>query len=198
MAERTWLGIVAECGVKKRDERGGDPCKLPAGHGTEHPGWGACRFHGGNSPSGKKYAERLRAEARLNDAVVTLGLDREVDAITALTEELWRTAGAVEWLRGRVREIEPDQLGSAAAQALIGIYGTERDRLTKVAKTAIDVGLEERQVRVAEEQGRLIAQAIRGILKELHLSSEQWRAAPPIIRKHLTAIAVEEAKELTA
>lgn len=36
------------CGRTKRDGSG-DPCKRPAGWGTDHPGEGACKFHGGNA-----------------------------------------------------------------------------------------------------------------------------------------------------
>ena len=36
------------CGRTKRDGSG-DPCTRPAGWGTDHPGEGACKFHGGNA-----------------------------------------------------------------------------------------------------------------------------------------------------
>lgn len=40
------------CGVTKRDGSG-DPCKLPAGWGTDHVGEGACKLHGGVTPTGE-------------------------------------------------------------------------------------------------------------------------------------------------
>ena len=39
------------CGAK-RTKRGGEPCKQPAGYGTDHPGQGACKYHGGCSAFG--------------------------------------------------------------------------------------------------------------------------------------------------
>jgi len=36
------------CGRTKRDGSG-DPCARPAGWGTDHPGEGACKLHGGNA-----------------------------------------------------------------------------------------------------------------------------------------------------
>jgi len=53
------------CGRTKRDGSG-DPCELPAGWGTDHPGEGACKHHGGNAgaPEG-------------NDNAVTTGAFRE-------------------------------------------------------------------------------------------------------------------------
>lgn len=40
---------MAQCGAKTRQ---GHPCKLPAGHGTDHLGEGRCKFHGGASKGG--------------------------------------------------------------------------------------------------------------------------------------------------
>lgn len=46
------------CGRTKRDGSG-DPCKRPAGWGTDHPGEGACKLHGGNAgaPEGNQNAQ---------------------------------------------------------------------------------------------------------------------------------------------
>lgn len=44
------------CGRTNRDD---EPCGLPAGWGTDHPGEGACKLHGGNAgaPEGNNNAE---------------------------------------------------------------------------------------------------------------------------------------------
>lgn len=39
-------GNMPRCGALTRDD---DPCKLPAGYGTDHVGQGRCKFHGGSS-----------------------------------------------------------------------------------------------------------------------------------------------------
>ena len=54
------------CGAK-RTKRGGTPCKHPAGYGTDHPGQGACKFHGGCSafpsgPANPNYKHGLRCK----------------------------------------------------------------------------------------------------------------------------------------
>lgn len=38
------------CGAKKKAARGGGPCRQTAGAGTNHPGVGRCKWHGGNAP----------------------------------------------------------------------------------------------------------------------------------------------------
>ncbi|MEA3401317.1 MAG: HGGxSTG domain-containing protein [Armatimonadota bacterium] len=40
------------CGAKTRR---GTPCKQPAGWGTDHPGEGRCKLHGGASPRGRDH-----------------------------------------------------------------------------------------------------------------------------------------------
>ena len=41
------------------------PCTRPAGFRTDHLGYGHCKFHGGTSPNGIKYAARLQVEHEL-------------------------------------------------------------------------------------------------------------------------------------
>lgn len=165
------------CNARKPD---GTLCKQPAGHKTDHPGIGRCQHHGGASPTYKAEVQRLRAAA----AVEQYGLPVDTDPYQALLDELARCAGHVAWLRHKVGELqdEGDLLdvnmvgpvggGQGAIpewkpSVWIKMYNEERDRLTKVAKTCIDAGIAERQVRIAEAQGLMIAVVIRGILKKL-------------------------------
>src|SRR3954466_6759952 len=86
------------CGATKKD--GSGPCTRPAGWGTNHVGAGNCRKHGGSTPTGIKYGQRVAAE----EAVKSYGLPREIDPDQALMEELWRCAGHVAWLGAIVGE----------------------------------------------------------------------------------------------
>src|SRR3954449_11898711 len=55
-------------------------CRLPAGHGTDHVGWGPCRKHGGNTATARRHAYRLQALAEMP---VTVG-EVDVDPIGSL------------------------------------------------------------------------------------------------------------------
>jgi hypothetical protein len=68
------------------------------------------------------------------------------------------------------------------------MYGDWVDRAAKHAKMALDAGVQERQVRLAEMTGALFAEAIRGILQGLELSPGQQAAAPELVRTQLLAI----------
>lgn len=186
-------GDRARCGATARS---GAPCRRYAGHGTSHPGIGRCRFHGGSTPNHVKHAKREIARR----AVVTYGLPRDVEPHVALTEELHRTAGHVAWLGDRVRELEPQQLhgpvvggtGSiprAEAHIWMRLYCEERDRLVDVARTCIAAGVEERRVRVTEEQGAQLAEVIRGLLCDLGISLTP--EVRKIVRDRLTLVRAE-------
>lgn len=47
------------CGATTRQ---GTDCGHRAGWGTDHPGFGRCKLHGGATPTGRKHAETLRQE----------------------------------------------------------------------------------------------------------------------------------------
>jgi hypothetical protein len=85
-----------KCGAQKR--QGPGSCAKPAGWGTNHPGWGRCKLHGGSSPTGIRAAETARAK----HAVVTFGLPIQVDALTALRCGLEERIARVTEAQGRL------------------------------------------------------------------------------------------------
>lgn len=78
-----------------------------------------------------------------------------------------------------------------AIRGLAELEAKERDRCAGFAAKAIAAGLAERQVRLAERQGALIADVLRAVLgdPELGLTAAQREAAPAAIRRHLHAVA---------
>jgi hypothetical protein len=58
----------------------------------------------------------------------------------------------------------------------------------KVCSEAIRAGIEERRIRLAEQEGALVAQAIRAILADLNLTAEQQERVPEIVPRHLRAL----------
>jgi len=189
------------CGAQKRDGTG-ETCKLRAGHGTDHPGVGRCRRHGGNTDSHRAAAREEIAER----AVVTYGLPVEIDARAALEQELWRTAGHVAWLQALIQSQGTDDLKQYAPagtyksavdgedRALVwerpsiwlDLYHRERKHLRSVAKDCAAVGVEERRVRLAELLGGQIAGIIGAVLRDLDVFDDP--RAPDVVRKHLAVI----------
>lgn len=77
-----------------------------------------------------------------------------------------------------------------AIRGLVELELKERELCSSFASKAVAAGLAERQVRIAERQGALIAQVLKAVIEDtvLGLSDEQRRKAPDVIRSHLRAI----------
>jgi hypothetical protein len=176
---------MERCGANTKR---GAVCHKPAGWGTPYR-HGRCKLHGGASPTHVKAAQRREAER----AVEQFGLPREVEPHEALLEEVHRAAGHVAWLGEVVGQLERNQLvhgitrtvqlpdGSrtvearAAINIWVKLYQEERRDLVRTAKLALDAGVEERQVRLAEAQAQQLAQVIRAILTDLGHDLEDRR-----------------------
>lgn len=158
-------------------------------------GASTCRVHGSGSRKAKAAAARRVEEAKAareaEKAVTTMGLSRDVSPSEALLEEVRWTAGHVDWLRDRVREVERDELvwgrtkekfgsldpdgipaaevtESAAPSVWYGLYERERKHLVVVCTAALRAGVEERRVALAESQGAMVGQAFGRILDGMY------------------------------
>lgn len=78
-----------------------------------------------------------------------------------------------------------DTVEEAKPNAWLVLLGDWQDRLTRLCAEAIKAGIEERRVRLAEQQGQLVADVIKAILGDLGLSPEQAARVPEIVPRHL-------------
>ena len=136
-------------------------------------------------------------------AVVMFGLPKDIDPHAALLDEVHMTAGHIEWLRVEIIQKLDDPAGltqitdaGVEPAVWIAMYQHEREHLVKVCKAAIDAGVAERQVRLQEEQGRLLAMVIQAFVRDpqLNLTPAQLVVAPNLIRKHLLQAPLEIAQ----
>lgn len=191
-----------QCGARKTGNSSAGPgfCTQAAGYRTDHPGYGNCAMHSGNTRAGRTHAARLMAQALL-DGQPTFGAPIEdKDPGTILLEEVGRTAGHVAWLGERIQMFGLDLSDAGALLQLseqgyekaawVNLYQSERQHLIRACKAALDAGVAERKVRLAEEQGALLATVIRSILfdPELALTGVQREIAPTVVRRHLTLL----------
>jgi hypothetical protein len=65
------------------------------------------------------------------------------------------------------------------------------DRLARYSKMAIDAGIAERQVRLAEQWGDIMVRAFRVLLDGLILTPEQKQRAPSLVRTALAQLPIE-------
>jgi hypothetical protein len=182
----------------------GVPCSQIAGWGTVHPGIGACKFHGGSTPSGRKAAQRVMVEK----AVRTFALPVETTAEQALLDEIARAAGWVLWLEGQIEEYAGDDAqrliqgtrsvrrkrdaeGSEEIVTEVGpgvhlwveLLHRERKMLRDASIAAIAAHLDERRVHAAEEQGERDGRLIQAIIRALDLAPDAQVVAFNAVRK---------------
>lgn len=159
---------------------------------------------------------------RLDRALKTFGLPIQTTPQQALLDEIYRTAGHVKWLGDRIAELEPEaavwgkiseehkegtDVGIAENGAAIDLtttvhgarpavvyqlYQSERAHLVHVSKVAIQCNISERQVKIAEEQGHMIANAFRELIEspELALSALQIAAARAMASRVLRSMSM--------
>lgn len=172
----------AKCNARKRN---GELCTMAKGWGTTHPGIGRCKYHGGSTKNGRI--------AALKEGAQLMGAPKEMNAVEALSWCIKITAGEVEWLSNKIAEIEEKEWTETTLMGRqVNIWAKERqaavERLAKFSKEALQLGLAERAVRLAESYGTALAQLLKGVLEDLELTAEQKAKAPLIIRKHLVLL----------
>lgn len=165
-----------------------------------------CQVHGGRAPQAQPKIAAAKAAARAEREVARLGMKITTHPAEALIDLVHWTAGEVAYWRGIVVELE--QQGGHEALT----WGTTRvkeggddagtteeakphiayqmlthasDRLATYATAALRAGVDERRVRLAEAQGALVADVIRGVLTALNLTPEQWELVPTVVPAQL-------------
>jgi hypothetical protein len=198
---------TALCGARTR---AGKDCGRPAGWGTNHAGIGRCKLHGGASPRAE--VAGVVHLARREALVMGTPID-DLAPEDALLECIRIAGGEVRYASERIAELDPEQAvgpvvstrplkeekgaeslrerveehGPPALHIWIEVRHRAMDRLVNYTKVAIAAGLEERRVQVAEQQGQLLAEAVRGILTDLGVADRP--DAPQVVRRHLSLLA---------
>lgn len=197
---------VAICGAASR--RDGKLCLHEAGWGTSHPGFGFCKMHGGSHRNGEKHAAKIQVQQMAQ----VMGVPLDVDPTVAILNAISIVAGEVEYATLMVAALNEDQAVETFGEETISDGGRTvkttnvatlnvwirtrheaMDRLVRYAKTAIDAGVAERQVRVAEQMGGMLGKLITAVLGELSLSPAQLERAPGVVQRQLALVAGQAA-----
>lgn len=194
------------CPAKVRTgERRGEPCSNSPGAGTNHPGFGYCSKHGGNTPAGVKAAARQMGRQIVRE--MKWGGDRHdldimnITAEEALLEEVRRSSAMVRFLEEKIGQWQDSELdeapglglprlveetskgapGATDAQAWLVVYREERKHLAQVSKMCIDAKISHRLVDLAQMQGQVIKNIIKFALEQLNLTEIQIQAVPTVV-----------------
>lgn len=142
---------------------------------------------------------------------MALGEPEHVDPSEALLHLISWKYGEVKWLRMRVQDLPADELTWGVAQTDVGLGPdgpidrvTEKaspsvwwallrqaeDQLANYAERALRAGVEERRVRLAENQGNLVHAVMMAVFNRLSLTPEQWgivQTVAPLELRRLSA-----------
>ncbi len=159
------------------------PCRLPAGYGTTHPGYGHCKWHYGNTKAMRTHGARLMIRGEAYKICEDRGVNPDdVSPEQVMMEELARSYAVVNYLESQT-EVEAAMWPDWQAVML-----AERKHMVAVAKMMIDAGIAERHVKIIEDQARVLGQAVRSVLDQLNLSPEQRTRAPIVVREVMGAL----------
>jgi hypothetical protein len=155
-----------------------------------------CRNHGGAYPLVRAKAARTLATQKAEQIMATLGAHpTDTDPVEGLHLVICWSRTHMDWLRERVQELLPSALTwgdyevvesqlrgmqikqRAQVNAWLDLYYRERAFFTDACAKAIHAGLAEREVRLEEQRGALIADVIRRVLSDLELSPDQQARA---------------------
>lgn len=186
------------CGANRRQGEPGDTCRRPAGWGTDHVGIGPCKLHGGSTPAHRAAAVVTQAKRD----VVLFGARRDVHPAEALLELVQWTAGEVDYWRMRVRELDEEALTwgvskvkedghdkgttyEAKPNIAYTMLRDASDRLERYSSSALKAGVDERRVRIAEQQGTQLLGVLIACLTELGHDVSPGSEAARIVLKHI-------------
>jgi hypothetical protein len=184
------------CGAKKRQGEG--YCQNKAGTGTDHPGTGRCKFHGGSTPTQVKGARKDIARAELR----SMGRPADVeDPHAELMAALREAKGNVLYLRERVEALGDDTYGKilfpngkpsgrAESHILVVQYSEWWLKWVQASAACIKAGIDKRSVEIEEAKVELFAQVLIGMLGDVEwaLTADQRQAGRRIAARHLRAL----------
>lgn len=188
-------------------QRAGGLCQRPAGWGTDHPGTGRCKLHGGATP-GAHRAEYNEARAVAELTKLGFGMTRPVDPQEEILRQLMLAANRVtslayqyDMLHGEKQALDPKDEDYSKKEARLRLdmeiaaqtYDRERHWTAKIAKAALDAGVARRQVELAERQGSQIFIVVQNVLVELGLPPEVQTRAKAAIAGQFRVLAEQEA-----
>jgi hypothetical protein len=156
-------------------------------------------MHGGSSQAVRRKAAQRVAATEARKMALRLGGALDIHPLDALLRAVWEAAHNVEVYRGLVATLEP-AIGEADEQVVaigerdiyssrgvthvparphifVTMYDTALERLAKFSKMCLDAGVDERRVRIAEQDGRRIAEVVAAALEASDASPEGRRAA---------------------
>jgi hypothetical protein len=170
----------AICGAPKKN---GDPCLWEAGRGTDHPGTGRCYKHGGLQQD----VGAAAAEAAGMATAIPVSPGQAVQAVLNVAAGQFAYATAMVGGLDESQMFEMTEAG-AVPNRWVRLQLSIMDRITKYSRAAADIGINERQMKLAEAQTAMMGELLERVMGRLELTPKQRKAVGPAIRAELPAL----------
>lgn len=148
--------------------------------------------------SRRREVDNIRTRARFAQFVIPA----DMGPAEILVDEMRRSAGFVFWIEAKLSEWDDQlidlqqenyddkgalQTATTNSALWLAVWQREREHLAKVAKLCLDAGVEERLVKLAEQQAEVMFGLINQAFDALELTQDQQKKAitvlPGIVRK---------------
>jgi hypothetical protein len=169
--------------------RAGQPCSKYAPRGGT-----VCRSHGGAAPQVKAAVKARRVEQDIAKTLGRLTIVPIHDPLTALAELAGEITAWKELAAERVaalKELASRNFlsGSDEVHAEIQVYERALDRCVHVLATIARLNIDERLVKISEQQAAIVKEALMGALDDTGLPREQQREAAGHLARRLRLVA---------
>jgi hypothetical protein len=177
-----------QCGGRKRQGTG--LCAKPAGWGTNHPGFGSCKLHGGSTPNAAKAAAEAEGVYLLGKFV---GERKPVDDPFAELRRIGALALAwMEACQDTIKDLKSfryeDAKGAEQLRSEIPMFERSMDHAATLLATIAKLGLDEREVAVSEAKATMMLRALEAGLAENGISGPQATAVRQATSRHLRIV----------
>ena len=154
----------------------------------------------GDRPSRRRQVQAaLRIDPQRQDrrsrqeAALVFGVPLDVEPHEALLYCVRSAAGRCAALRARIDLIkESEAFHEVYTQQVLNPwlreYKLAEEALAKYSKMALDAGVNERAVTLAEHQAEDLVRLFRGIFAEVSISDEDMERLPEVIQRHLSTL----------
>lgn len=173
--QRAVVPADIQCGA---NTSAGTPCRRPAGWGTDHPGAGRCKWHGGATRSHRQSAALVLEERQANDILARLDHPEPIEhPVIELLELAARIKAWEEVLRGRLADLRnlevTDSFGVERERARVVVYERALDRCLRVLVTMTKLDLHTRSLDLKREQAGEVMQLVVSSLHALGLGQHE-------------------------
>lgn len=169
--------------------RTGNPCKMWAMRGGT-----VCSKHGGRAPRVKAKAQQRVAEKAITDALGRLDITPIHDPLTALSDLAGEILAWKELAAARVADLQSlaqrnYTSGSDEVRAEIQVFERAMDRAVHVLATIARLNIDERLVKISQQQADLVKTALLGALDDTGVDRDVQREAAGHLARRLRLVA---------